>query len=279
MKRIPTLRRGLLAVALSHFLIISISQFLLSCEKEIDIDYHEADPQYVVEASLTNSLATVRITQTVPMRGSQSSDRVVENANVVISSGDSICHTARYSTNGKYIYPFNAYPGTRYQVDIDVDGHHFTSSSILQPQPVINNFRFVWKKFMSTKILFADIRIQDFPGQQNYYFIHMYRNGIGYRWTVARDKENPGKELQELLGCMSEDSTEDDDVLHNGDKMRIEIRAIDRASYDYLFSLSQATNNGSNPIANFTGGCLGYFSAYIPYTINVTYQESETEEE
>jgi hypothetical protein len=132
---------------------------------------------------------------------------------------------------------------------------------------------------MSTKILFADIRIQDFPGQQNYYFIHMYRNGIGYRWTVARDKENPGKELQELLGCISEESTEDDDVLHNGDKMRIEIRAIDRASYDYLFSLSQAANNGSNPIANFTGGCLGYFSAYIPYTINVTYQESETEEE
>ena len=279
MKRIPTLRRGLLTVALSHFLIISISQFLLSCEKEIDIDYHEADPQYVVEASLTNSLATVRITQTVPMRGSQSSDRVVENATVVISSGDSVRHTARYSTNGKYIYPFSAYPGTRYQVDIDVDGHHFTSSSTLQSKPEVSKFRFVWKKMMSTRILFADLSIKDFPGQQNYYFIHMYRNNVGYRWTVLRDTSNPGKELQQLLGCMSEDSTDEDNILRNGDRINIEVRAIDRASYDYLFSLSQAANNGSNPVANFTGGCLGYFSAYIPYNINVTYQESETEEE
>jgi hypothetical protein len=259
--------------------LLLITTTLVSCEKEIDIDYHEATPQYVVEASLTNSLATVRVTQTVPMKGSQSSDRVVENATVVISSGDSVRQTARYSSNGNYIYPLKAYPGTLYQVDIDVDGHHFSSSSILQPQPKVNKFRFVWKKMMSTRILFADLTIQDFPGQQNYYFIHMYRNNIGYRWTITRDTSNPGKELQQLLGCIHEDFSDDEDALHNGDKIRIEVRAIDRASYDYLFSLSQAANNGSNPVANFTGGCLGYFSAYIPYTINATYQEDETEEE
>ena len=259
--------------------ILLIMITLVSCEKEIDIDYHEAAPQYVVEASLTNSLATVRITQTVPMRGSKSSDRIVENATVVISSGDSIHHTARYSTNGKYIYPFSAYPGTRYQLDIDVDGHHFTSSSILQPKPEVSKFRFVWKKVMSSRVLFADLYIQDFPGQQNFYFIHMYRNGIGYRWTVLRDTSNPGKELQQLLGCMHEEYGDEEEALHNGDNIRIEVRAIDRASYDYLFSMSQAANNGSNPVANFSGGCLGYFSAYIPYTINVTYQEADVEAE
>lgn len=252
---------------------------MASCQKEIDIDYKDAAPQYVVEAGLTNNMVSVHISQTVPVRGSKPSDRIVENATVVISSGDSIRHTARYSKNGMYLYPFKAYPGTRYQLDIDVDGHHFTSYSTLQPQAVINSFRFVWKKVMSTKILFADLRIQDLPGQQNYYFVHMYRNNIGYRWTVLRDTSNPGKELQQLIGCQSEDSNDADNILNDGDLIRIEIRMIDRNAYDYLFSLSQATNNGSNPIANFTGGCLGYFSAYIPYKLEATYYKAEVEEE
>lgn len=262
-----------------YLFLFCISMMLASCEKEIDVDYRYAEPEYVVEATLTDKLTTVRVTQTVPMLGSQSDDRLVENANVVISSGDSIRHIARYSKNGIYLFPFNAYVGTRYQVDVDVDGRHFTSTSTLQPQAVVSKFRFVWEKMMSTRILFADLRIQDFPGQQNFYFIHIYRNGIGYRWTVVRDTSNPGQELQQLLGCMSEDSNDEDNILRDGDRIRIEVRTIDRASYDYLYSLSQASSNGSNPVANFTGGCLGYFSAFIPYTINVTYREAETEEE
>lgn len=253
--------------------------FLAGCEREIDIDYRDAAPQYVVEASLTPTLAKVRISQTVPVKGSHPSDRVVEGAKVVISSGDSIHHVAQYSSNGIYLYPFRTYVGTRYQLDIDVDGHHFSSVSTLQPQPVISSFRFVWKKMATTKILFADLRILDFPGQQNYYFIHFYRNNVGYRWTVLRDTSNPGKELQQLIGCMSEDSNNSDNIIREGDQLRIEVRTIDRAAYDYLYSLAQATNNGSNPVANFTGGCLGYFSAYIPYTMTVTYHKAEADEE
>ena len=38
-------------------------------------------------------------------------------------------------------------------------------------------------------------------------------------------------------------------------------------------------NTGTNPIDNFTGGCLGYFSAYWGVTLNYVYQSSEVEED
>ena len=37
---------------------------LLSCEKEIPIDYHETDQHYVAEASLTQNGTTVRLSTT-----------------------------------------------------------------------------------------------------------------------------------------------------------------------------------------------------------------------
>ena len=71
----------------------------------------------------------------------------------------------------------------------------------------------------------------------------------------------------------------DADALKENDLIRIEVRAIDRASYDYLYSLQVMDNAGTNPISNFTGGCLGYFSAYSYVTLRSTFHRSEVEEE
>jgi len=38
-------------------------------------------------------------------------------------------------------------------------------------------------------------------------------------------------------------------------------------------------NTNTNPIPNFTGGCLGYFSAYSQVTINYVYHEADVDEE
>ena len=90
--------------------------------------------------------------------------------------------------------------------------------------------------------------------------MHIYRNGLGYRWAVMKDDKNPNKELQQLFSFFR-DGAHDSDVLHDGDELRIVIRAIDERAYDYLYSMQQMSNTATNPIDNFTGGCLGYFSA------------------
>jgi hypothetical protein len=71
----------------------------------------------------------------------------------------------------------------------------------------------------------------------------------------------------------------DEDGLKDGDVMRMEVRSIDRASYDYLYSMQVMDNAGTNPIANFNGGLLGYFSAYSYVRFNYTFKRAETTQE
>jgi hypothetical protein len=48
------------------------------------------------------------------------------------------------------------------------------------------------------------------------------------------------------------------------------MRSMDKLSYNYLFSMQQMNSSGTNPIDNFTGGCLGFFSAYGVITHSFT---------
>jgi hypothetical protein len=39
------------------------------------------------------------------------------------------------------------------------------------------------------------------------------------------------------------------------------------------------SNSGTNPVANFSGGCLGYFSAYSVITHQTVFRRNEVETE
>ena len=165
-----------------------------------------------------------------------------------------------------------------YTIEVALDGQRYTSTSTMQRAPTLNKFRFVWMKVASERIMFGDLRLQDIPNEDSWYFLHIYRNGIGYRWAVARDDQNPNKEIQQLFTFFREGST-DSDVLQEGDRLHIEIRAIDQRAYDYLYSMQIMDNTGTNPIPNFTGGCLGYFSAYYQITYDCIYHVADAEED
>jgi hypothetical protein len=140
----------------------------------------------------------------------------------------------------------------------------------------------VWQKILTEKMLYIAVTLQDIPNEPNYYFIHIYRNGIGYRWSVVRDDKNPGGELRQLFNCMTKRQMEentDDDVLHDGDQLHIEVRSIDKNVYNYLYSLQIMDNTTTNPIANFTNGALGYFSAYSSVTYDTTVKIADATEE
>lgn len=252
--------------------------FFFSCEKDIDLDYHQVNPIYVVEASVSNDGTEVRISKTNDMDDNNSiSD--ISGAKVTLSTDNGQQWDIPYSRNGFYRYStLRGEAGTTYTIDVELDGQHYTSTSTMQREPTLNKFRFVWMKVASERIMFGDLRIQDIPNEDSWYFLHIYRNGIGYRWAVMRDDQNPNKELQQLFTLFREGSN-DSDVLQEGDHLYIEIRAIDQRAYDYLYSMQIMDNTNTNPIPNFTGGCLGYFSAYSQTTINYVFHESDVDEE
>ena len=249
---------------------------LSSCKKDIEIDYHQVDPIYVVEASVSNEGMEARISQTNNMDDNSTTSNI-DNAVVVVTGSDGSSKTLTYSKNGIYKSSAVGVPGVEYTIDIQFDGHHFTSSSIMQKMPKMNNFRFIRKKIVTENYKMGELLLQDIPNEENWYFMHIYRNHLGYRWAVKRDDTNPNGELQQLF-TFAREGSDDKDLLQEDDWLHIEIRAIDKKSYDYFYSMQIMDNTGTNPIPNFTGGCLGYFSAYSQITYDCEFHEADVED-
>lgn len=255
---------------------------LFSCEKEIALDYHQVNPLYVAEATITQDGTKVQITTTQDVTVNTRDGHYVEDAKVVIScKKDYYEEELKYTRNGIYTGALKGEPGYTYDLDIYIGDKHFTSSSTMPEAPMVNSFRFAWMKMMSQRFLFGDLRVQDTPDQNSYYFMHIYRNNVGYRWAVMTDEKNRNGELQQLFQCTTEKKMDegDSDALRDGDNIRLEVRAIDKPSYDYLYSMQVMDNAGTNPIANFTGGLLGYFSACNVVNFQYTFRRSEIQEE
>ncbi|MDE7456031.1 MAG: DUF4249 domain-containing protein [Prevotella sp.] len=264
------------------FLSSCLVAVLSSCEKEIPMDYHEVGSLYVAEATITQSGTKVRVSMTQSVTDNSRTSHTVDDATVVVYCKKyDYTETLKHSSKGIYTSTLKGEPGVTYDIDITVGDRHFTSSSTMQKAPEVNSFRFVWKKMLSERFLFGDLRIQDTPDQNSYYFMHIYRNGVGYRWAVMSDEKNRNGELQQLFQCTTERDMDkgDSDALQEGDQLQLEVRAIDKLSYDYLYSMQVMDNAGTNPIANFTGGCLGYFSAYYVLTFKYTFHRDEVEDE
>lgn len=249
---------------------------LSSCKKDIEIDYHQVNPLYAVEASVSNEGMQARISLTNDMDDNSTTSDISE-AIVVITGSDGSSVTLPYVRNGIYKSSEKGIPGVTYTIDIQIDGHHFTSSSTMQKMPTINQFHFIWKPIMGERFLMGELLFQDIPNEDNWYFVHLYRNNKGFRWGVKRDEVDPNKELQQLFSFAREGSS-DEDMLVEGDRMHLELRSIDQKTYDYFYSMQMMDNTGTNPLQNFTGGCLGYFSAYSQVTYDCVFHIAEVVE-
>ena len=264
--------------SLSSFLFpLSSLLFLTNCEKEIEIDYHAVPSLYVVEASVSNTKMEARISRTQNM-DDKSTKSEINDAVVVITGDDGSSYRLSYLSNGRYTAKGKGTPGVTYTITVDVGGEHFTSSSTMQNQPSIGSFRVIRKKIATEWFQIGELNFPDLPNEDNWYFMHIYRNDIGYRWAVLDDRNDPDNERQQLFTFFREGDT-GSDVLRDGDNLRIELYTIDRGTYDYFFSMQMMDNTGTNPIPNFTGGCLGYFSAHWLVTKNFVYRAENVEDE
>lgn len=248
-----------------------------SCKKDIEIDYHTVAPLYVIEASVTNDGMKARVSRTNAMDDNTTTSDIT-GATVIVTGSDGTREQLFHKGKGIYQSSAIGTPDVVYTIDVEVDGQHFTSSSTMQKEPMVNDFYFIRKKIVGENFLMAKLLIQDIPNEENYYFAHLYRNGTGFRWAVKKDDTDPNKE-QQILFTFAREGSNDKDLPKEGDRFRLEVRTIDRKSYDYLFSMQQMDNTGTNPIPDFTGGCLGYFSAYSQLIDNYVFRYASVSDE
>ncbi|MCD7970433.1 MAG: DUF4249 domain-containing protein [Alistipes sp.] len=264
--------------------VILLLSLLAGCEKEIYIDYRTVEPLYVIEGRISNEGTEVLVTLTKDM--DDGSDPTPQSdATVTLISGDGEIYPLDYAVDGYYrAADLTGTVGQTYTLQVEAGGNMFTSTSEMHGQAQIGSLHFQWLKALGEKVLFLVFVLEDIPDQENYYHYKVYRNGENYRWYVMNDRGNDGKPISVNVFCMTEQMAKDDKeddrehILYEGDEISIELQTIDKRTYDYLYSVGLSESAASNPIDNFTGGCLGYFAAFSTFRTGTVFSYADIRE-
>lgn len=250
---------------------------LCACEKEIELDYREINPLYVVNGGICNEGCEVFITKTRNIDDSIISTGL-QVKSVIISDTSGEKFPLIYSSDGKYYSDsLRGKSGKEYKLSVIIDDTEIESSSIMPGAIEIEGVSMYWKEMMGNDMLHLVADVRDSGSDINYYYYRVLRNGKVFKWNVLKDFNSSSKETQFDISLMSRNKAEKNDpddydsIILEGDEITIEVRAIDLRTYDYLFSAKLSDQNSSNPISNFNNDLiLGYFSAY--YSISRSFK-------
>ncbi len=257
---------------------------LCSCEEEIQLDYRPIEPIYVIEGHVSNEGSEVVITGTRDIE-----DPVLKTGikvqSVVMSSDNGIKETLTYGEEGIYrSLSFVVIPDETYTLTVVIDGESYTSSSTMPGFTEIVSTSMRWEEMMGNDMLHLIVDVSDKADNVNYYYYRILRNGKLFKWNVVRDLDSSNNTMQFDISCMSRDKAEKNDpddydsILFEGDDITVEVRAIDMKAYDYLFSAKLSGQNHSNPVYDFNGEVLGYFSAYTSTSKSFVFHYSDIED-
>ncbi len=231
---------------------------LASCEKVIDLKLDTIDQKVVIEGQilLGDTIQRVRVTMTQPF--DQSTNPPAVN-NAVVSVTDNFGNIASFTSVGNGWYELQNYEGFEnrtYTLNVAVDGKNYSASSTMPQKETL--FQLVTQSipFGMDSMLMMIPAHNDQLGVENYYQFHVYINGIRDKSIyIQNDQLTDGNLMVEAFFVTD---------LKKGDSLRCDMFCIDKPVYNYFNQLSvnqSSSATPANPVSNFSGGCLGYFSA------------------
>ena len=249
---------------------------MVSCEKNIDVDLDNTEPQLVIEAPLNTGTGTFEVTIS---RTSDYFDNApnptVEDAVVTLydeNSSTPLLHTG----NGNYQAVVTAESNVYYQLKVEVDGQVYEATSFLPPKVELEEIEIVFEEenLRFDAGYLAYYRFQDPVNVKNYYRFLFALNGVlqdeAEYLSVLDDRILNGSFARRALFQERFDS---------GEEVTFILRHFDAASYDYFNSLSDIVGDGGgpaggvaapgNPNSNWSNDALGYFSAFVDDTLTV----------
>lgn len=241
---------------LTSFLLGCFILFI-SCEKVIQVDLNSVDPKFVINAAIIEGQTDHFISISRSLNFDQATTfPKVDNAVVTIT--DNLGNTATFQSIGDGRYQVNNYPGVvgrNYTITVQVDGEIFTASCSM-PTTVPIDSLFQQNYLFGADTLYGVIPAHFDPANEsNYYQFKVDINNKPFNQTLLSTDQftNGNLDVQPLFLPVK-----------TGDVVRVEMLSITKPVWTYLNQL--ALNNSqqttpANPISNFTGGCLGYFSA------------------
>ena len=251
---------------MKHPIIAAVFILLLtSCQKVIDLKVKDASPKYVIEGNVTNLPGpyTVTLSRTTPFNTSWQFNGV-GGATVTISDNMGNSETLQESQTGVYqTTGLTGVEGRTYALRITMGEQTFTASSTM-PHQVSFDSLYIRELVNFTKTVKAAVPVFTDPkGQGNAYRFNQYINGrLDKGVYYQNDDFTDG-----LMNSFALLQPDPDSTLRVNDRVEIDMQCIDKAVYEYWFSLDQSSKgdgNGipANPVTNIQGGALGYFSAH-----------------
>lgn len=252
------------------FLLTVISVLLTSCFQDvIDIDLPVSGRQVVIEAVLTDQSEYQYVRVSTPGDYYKNGiEKPLSGAIVIIRS----------ETNSDILYEevepglyraenFKGEPGIIYHLNVNVDGKVFTASSKM-PEPVsMDSIKL--KQTTSYNRYFYKLHcyFMDKKDEENYLWFKYYLNDKQLNTTayLYNDRNSDGQKIEydDFNGV----------YLGQQDRLRLEVIALDRNAYNYIYSLfgyqsemdidlpELFPSNSYNPNTNISNDGLGYFSA------------------
>jgi hypothetical protein len=254
----------------SHLFFLPFLIYLFifpGCERVIDVDLNEANPQIVIEGNLSYNHGALEVL--ISKTGSYFATTPVEkvdNAKVYLENSAGTRFEAKAFGDG--VYKIERYPMQQkkeYQLFIEYEGQTYQAKSTLFPAVKIDSLGFEYQP--DVRFFEGGYRLllyfSDPPAEGNYYRIKVYKNGELFNdvddLIVFDDSRLNGKGIQVTLRRQ---------LFDIGDTAYVQLISIDENAFTYFTTFRDManTNPGSpapaNPISNFNNGALGYFSAW-----------------
>lgn len=264
----------------SQFYVIGliIALITIGCEKVIDVPLNEADQRIVVEGELRNATGVnyVKLSKSGSVYDDSGFEKL-SGAVVKITdmSGTEYVFTEVDTVPGMYTNDlFLTEPNNVYSLYVEVEGNVITSSCVTNGVPVFDQLFFEMQEnlfgsfFGSEADSIAQIffEFSDEAVNENYYRIKAWVNGgeDGSLYLFDDALFNGSNVIATLFSTPA----------FRGDTVMAELISMDKANYDYLFTLYNANDQGgvspANPISNLQGDpSLGYFGAFTVDTLTL----------
>jgi hypothetical protein len=256
-----------------------ILTFLFSgCEKVIDVDLNDADPQIVIEGKIDgdNGLAEVKISMTSSYFDTVPGAKV---SDAMVFVNDEHGKKFRFYETAPGVYrSFEIRPETytTYKLTVETGSEIYEAESTLNPVVPIDSVTWFYDEGSSffDAGYYLKIHLTDPQEEQNFYRIKVYKNGVLRNSSddilLFNDRYINGNKIDVSLF---------NDPYKLKDTILVQLVSLDEKVYDYYKTFSELLNNNpgsaapANPNSNLSNGALGYFSVWTSDTMSVIIRE------
>lgn len=247
-----------------------LSSIVLSaCEKVIEPDLKNTEPQLVIEAEISDQpqSSQVRISMSTAFTQPGSFNGVTD---AIVTITDDLGNSESLMMQSPGIYQsatLTGVPGRTYFLMVYYEGKEYTSTCKMPAAVTIDTLLQNTQTANGNTRRFLIPVYNDPSAETNFYRIKVYANNEPIDKIFARtDRLTNGTYVTQPVGPFFLD-------LIPGDTAKVVLYGIDESVYNYFNGLEQTLDGNSaapaNPPSNISGGCLGYFSAHSQSTSSI----------